>query len=95
MDESKWKNITRNTTLDNYWNCDTGFSKGFIQGIILTAIFQPNESSLTKWDTQSLSNLTENPNIIISLADKSGSVIITHKQRYVDKINSLEDTKHL
>ena len=60
------------------------FSKHFIQGIILTAVSQPNESSLPKRYTQALSNLTPNPNIIISSTDKL---------RSVDKINSLlEDT---
>ena len=39
-----YKNITTNTILDNYQN----FSEGFMQGIILTAISQPNESSLPK-----------------------------------------------
>ena len=87
-------NITTNTILDNYRNCDTDFSKGFIQGIILTAISQTNESSLPKRYRQALSNLTQNPNIIIiSPADKSGVVVIMHKQSYIDKINSLlEDT---
>ena len=37
-----YKNITTNTILDNYRNCDTNFCKGFNQGIILTAISQPN-----------------------------------------------------
>ena len=54
-----YKNITTNIILDNYWNCDTNFSKGFIQGIILTTLSQPNESSLPKRYTQALPNLTQ------------------------------------
>ena len=38
-----------------------------------------------------LSNLTQNPNIVISPADKSGGVVIMHKHRYVDKIHSIFD----
>ena len=86
---SIYKNITTNTIVNNYRICDTDFSKGFIQGIILTAISQPNESSLPKRYTLALSNLTQNPNIIIFRADKTGDVVIMHKQRYVGKINSL------
>ena len=42
---------------------------------------------------QALSNPTQNQNIIISPANKSDGLIIMHKQRYVEKINSLpEDT---
>ena len=91
-----YKNITTNTVLDNYQNSDSDFSKSFIQAIILTAISQPNELSLPsppKRYTLALASLTQNPNIIISPADKSGGVIIMYKQRYIDKINSiLEDT---
>ena len=73
-----YKNITSNTRLNNYWNCDTDFSKGFIQVIILTAVSQRNHSSLPKRYIRVLSNLTPNPNIIISPADKSGGVLIMH-----------------
>ena len=79
--------------LSNYRNCDTDFPKGFVQGIILTSVSQPNDSSLPKRYVQARSNLTQNSNIIISPNDKSGGVVIMHKHRYVDKINSLlEDT---
>ena len=50
---------------------------------------EPNESSLPKRYTQALSNLTQNLNIIISPTDKSGGIVIMHKQRHIDKINSL------
>ena len=63
-------------SFSNYRNCDTDFSKGFIQGIILTAISQPNEWSLPKRYIHVLSNLTQNPIIIISPANKSGGVLI-------------------
>ena len=53
------KNITSNIILDNYQKCDTDFSKGFIRGMILAAISQPNESSLPKMYTQALANLTQ------------------------------------
>ena len=89
------KNITTNTIIDNYRNYDTDFSKGFIRGNIFTAISQSNESSLPKRYTQALTNLTQNPNIIISPANKSGGVVIMHKQRYVDKIISLLEDKNI
>ena len=73
------KNITTNTILSNYRNCDTDFSKDFIQGIILTSVSQPNDSSLPKRYIQAQSNLTKNPNIIISPADKIGDVVIMHR----------------
>ena len=82
-----------NTIYNNYRNCDTDFSKGFIQGITPTAISHPNKSSLLKRCVQALSNLTLNTNIIISLAYESGGIVIMHKQKFADKINSfLEDT---
>ena len=87
------QNITTNTILRNYRNCDTDFSKGFIQRIILTSISQSKDSSHPKKYIQALSNLTQNPNIVISSADKSGAIVIMHKHMYIDKINSfLDDT---
>ena len=47
-----YKSIIINTKLENYRICDTDFSWGFIQGIILAAISQPNESSHSKRYTQ-------------------------------------------
>ena len=74
-----YKNITTNTILDNYRDCDINFSKGFIQGIILILILQSNESSYPKTYTQALFNLTLNLNFIIFPTDKSGGVVIMHK----------------
>ena len=52
-----------------------------------------NDSPLSKRYTQVLFNLTPNPGITISPADKNGGVVIIHKQRYVNKFNSfLEGT---
>ena len=76
-----YKNIIANITLDTYQNCDTDCSKGFIQRIILTATSQPNKPSLPKRYEQALSNPTQNPNFIISPADKSSDVVIMYKQR--------------
>ena len=39
-----YQNITTNSILCNYRNCNTNFSKIFIQGIILAAVSQPNNS---------------------------------------------------
>ena len=44
-----YKNITTNIIHNNYRKSDTDFSKGSIQGIILTGVFQTNESSLPKY----------------------------------------------
>ena len=84
-----------NERCPSFKNGDTDFSKGFIQRIILISVSQPNNSSIPKRYIQALSNQTQNLNISNppQASDKSGGVVIMHKQRYVDKINSLlEDT---
>ena len=89
------QNITKYTVLNSYRNCETDFSKEFFQGIILAWVSQPNDSSLLKRYIQVPSNVTQNSNIIISFADKSGGVVIMHKRKYIDKINSLLEVKYL
>ena len=88
------KNIAANIILNNYCNCDTDFSKGFIQGNILASVSQAIDSSLPKRYIQVRSNLTQNPNIISSPANKSGGVVIMNKQRYVHSISSLLEDKN-
>ena len=62
-------NITTNTILDKNQNFQIHFSKGFFQGIILTAISQPIESSLPK-------GIYRHPKHHHFPRDKTGGIII-------------------
>ena len=90
-----YKNITANTILDNCQHCYTDFSKGVIQGIILAAISQANESSLPKIITiQNVYTTQPKPeHHHLSCGQKWWRC--NHAQRYIDKMNSLLEDSNI
>ena len=74
----------------NYRHTDSDFTKGFIQGILISATTPSNfESSIPKRYVLALKKLKRNNNIHITPSDKSGGIVIMDRNNYIDKMSTL------
>ena len=74
----------------NYRHTDSDFTKGFIQGILLTATTSPNnETSIPKRYVRALENLKNKEDIYITQSDKGGGIVIMDRGTYHEKMFSL------
>ena len=54
-----------------------------------------NRFNLTKKERQAIKSLSQNPNIIIKLADKGGAIVIQDKHKYIEEcLRQLNNKEH-
>ena len=70
---------------------DSEIESGFKQGVLLCceAATRSNCSTIPKRYVHALTELRDNPGILITTADKGGGVVVMNKSDYVDKMNTL------